>query len=116
MSLLHLPPEQLRDHRGICLGDELGPRVLESLDELPDFRRVHRWRLTTGGPDLIENGKEGWWLPVRSPDRIRQALERLYREAALRETMGRAARARAEQFSWETYEKRAYRTYRGLIR
>lgn len=70
----------------------------------------------TGGPDLIENGREGFIVPVRRPDRIREGLERLYRDEELRRSMGQAARVKAERHSWEAYGEEAFRAYRGLVR
>lgn len=58
----------------------------------------------TAGPDLIENGREGFIVPIRNAEAIAEKLELLHADPALREEMGRQARARAMELSWENYE------------
>jgi alpha-maltose-1-phosphate synthase len=53
--------------------------------------------------DVIEDGVEGWVLPIRDPDAIADRLRRLYDDRELQRTMGRAARAKAEQYPWGRY-------------
>jgi glycosyltransferase involved in cell wall biosynthesis len=53
-----------------------------------------------GGPECITDGEDGWILPARSIDAL---VERLRACAADRDrtyTVGKAARARAERFTW----------------
>jgi glycosyltransferase involved in cell wall biosynthesis len=47
--------------------------------------------------EAVTDGVEGFVVPVRDPEAMAAALERLAREAELRESMGRAARERAER-------------------
>ncbi len=70
----------------------------------------------SGGPDLIENGREGFVLPARSPERVMQCLENLYRDATLQVSMAEAARKKAQQYSWELYGQRACKAYGDLIK
>jgi glycosyltransferase involved in cell wall biosynthesis len=60
----------------------------------------------TAGPDLIADGVEGYIVPIRSAAAIVERLERLRREPELRQAMGARARARAAEFTWESYERR----------
>jgi glycosyltransferase involved in cell wall biosynthesis len=53
--------------------------------------------------DVIEDGVEGWVLPIRDPDAIAERLRRLYDDRNLQREMGRAARAKAEQYPWGRY-------------
>jgi glycosyltransferase involved in cell wall biosynthesis len=49
------------------------------------------WR---GIPDMIENGKNGFLVPIRSPDSLAQILEKLINEPELRKSMGSEGRKR----------------------
>lgn len=60
-----------------------------------------------GHRGLVEDGKNGFLVPVGDAQAIREALARLTEDDGLREKMGRASRAKAEQYSWE----RTARTY-----
>jgi alpha-maltose-1-phosphate synthase len=52
---------------------------------------------------VVRDGVDGFIVPIRSSDAISDAIERLRRDPDRRAAMGRAARARAEQFTWERY-------------
>lgn len=56
-----------------------------------------------GATDLIQDGVNGWIVPIRSPERIAQALDLAARDRAALAAMGVAARATARQHSWEHY-------------
>ncbi|HEY1722627.1 MAG TPA: glycosyltransferase family 4 protein [Magnetospirillaceae bacterium] len=51
---------------------------------------------TTGCRDVIEAGVEGVLVPLKNPEALAAAMERLASDPALRAQMGRAARQRAE--------------------
>jgi alpha-maltose-1-phosphate synthase len=53
--------------------------------------------------DVIEDGVEGWVVPIRDPDAIADRLRRLYDDRNLQREMSRAARAKAEQYPWGRY-------------
>ncbi len=57
----------------------------------------------TFGPDLIEDGVDGWVVPIRDSAAIAQRLRMLYEDPALRRQMGVAARRKAEQHPWSRY-------------
>ena len=60
--------------------------------------------VTANGPaDIVRDGIDGFVIPVRDPDAIAERLERLYRDPALREEMGRNASRRAAEFGWSAY-------------
>lgn len=57
----------------------------------------------TGGPDLIENGKEGYIVPIRSPDIIADRMEQLF-DPHLRDSMSNMALQRVKEIGgWDTY-------------
>ncbi len=60
----------------------------------------------TAGPDLIDDGTEGFIVPIRSAEAIAAKLELLQRNPSLSEKMGEKAKARATTFTWENYERR----------
>jgi glycosyltransferase involved in cell wall biosynthesis len=60
----------------------------------------------TAGPDLIDEGVEGFIVPIRSAEAIAEKLELLRSDRALSEEIGKKARARAALFTWERYEAR----------
>ena len=60
----------------------------------------------TAGPDLIDDGVEGFIVPIRSAEAIAQKLELLQKNRALVDEMGKKAAARASTFTWENYENR----------
>lgn len=57
----------------------------------------------TAAPDLIDDGVQGYVVPIRDADAIAEKLDLLRREPDLCATMGHAARRRATEFSWENY-------------
>lgn len=57
----------------------------------------------TAGPDLIEEGREGFIVPIRSSNAIAEKLTRLHENRSLRDEMSANARRRAKEFTWEDY-------------
>jgi glycosyltransferase involved in cell wall biosynthesis len=63
---------------------------------------------TTHGPgDIVRDGVDGFFVPIRDAEAITMRLEQLYRDPALREQMSRNAREQALRHSWDTYAQRA---------
>jgi glycosyltransferase involved in cell wall biosynthesis len=60
----------------------------------------------TAAPDLIDDGQEGFLVPIRSAEAIAEKLERLHRDRALVNELGARAAIRAAGFTWETYGAR----------
>ena len=70
---------------------------------------------TCGMKDVIADECTGLLVPIRSSASIVRALERLKTETALRERVGRAARAQAiANYSWERSAEPVLRAYEGL--
>jgi glycosyltransferase involved in cell wall biosynthesis len=53
-----------------------------------------------GVPDIVADRVTGLLVPPSDPPALARAIERLAADPALREQLGRAARTRAEDFSW----------------
>jgi len=69
----------------------------------------------TAAPDLIRNGCEGFITePGNVPDLVR-CIEHLLRNPEERNTMGLAARARAEAFTWPAFRRRIAAAVSGMI-
>ena len=58
----------------------------------------------TAGPDLIDNGVEGYIVPIRDPDTIAEKLTSLYEDEQNRLAMGTAALGAAAAHPWRKYE------------
>ena len=64
-----------------------------------------------GVSDLVEDGKEGFVVPIRNPCAIAEKIEYLYSNPDEAKRMGRNARKKAEEYTWKIIEGR----YRKLI-
>ncbi len=63
---------------------------------------------TTHGPgEIVRDGVDGFFVPIRDAEAIAARLEQLHRDPALREQMGRNAREQALRYTWSAYAKRA---------
>lgn len=63
---------------------------------------------TPHGPgDILRDGIDGFFVPIRDPEAIAARLEQLYRDPSLREQMGRNAREQALRHTWQAYAQRA---------
>jgi starch synthase len=59
----------------------------------------------TAGPDLIEEGVQGFIVPIRDAAAIAARLELLHRDRARLAEMSRQARLRALEHTWDNYEQ-----------
>jgi glycosyltransferase involved in cell wall biosynthesis len=72
---------------------------------------------TCGMKDVIANDESGLLVPIRSPEGIVGAVERLVNDRSLRERLGRSARAQAlAHYSWEQAAAPVEQVYLGLRR
>jgi glycosyltransferase involved in cell wall biosynthesis len=63
---------------------------------------------TTHGPcDVVRDGVDGFFVPIRDAQAIAMRLDQLYRDPSLKEEMGRNARAQALRHTWSDYARRA---------
>jgi glycosyltransferase involved in cell wall biosynthesis len=70
---------------------------------------------TAQGPgDIVRDGIEGFIVPIRDPAAIAERLSFLRANPDVRAEMGRAARSRALEFTWEAYCQTAVRTVLSL--
>ena|ERR1022692_4035034 len=64
---------------------------------------------------LIENGVNGWTVPVGRPDSLGEALRPLILDAGLRARMGKASRARVAAFSVQAMVAKTEAVYESAI-
>lgn len=70
---------------------------------------------TCGMKDVICNGENGLLVPIRSPQAIAEAVERLLQNADLRNKLGRAAQRDAlERYTWDRVSMPICETYERL--
>jgi starch synthase len=63
---------------------------------------------TTHGPgDVVRDGIDGFFVPIRDPEAIAMRLQQLHADASLREQLGRNARAQALRHTWSAYARLA---------
>ena len=58
-----------------------------------------------GGEDLIDEGKTGFLVPIRSPQAIAEKIDWCANNKAYLKEMGSLARDKAKLYSWERYRK-----------
>lgn len=72
---------------------------------------------TCGMRDVVEHERTGLLVPVRSPARLAQAIERLISEPNLRAALGRGAHEYARQYhTWKRVGQEVLSTYERLAR
>ncbi len=59
----------------------------------------------TGGPDILTDGVEGFIVPIRDVQALKEKLEWCYSHPQELAEMGRAARRKAEQLNWSLYRQ-----------
>jgi len=69
---------------------------------------------TPNAGSVARDGVDGYVVPIRDVDALRDRLERLRGDAALRRQMGQSARQRAEQFAWTRYQSALITSYHRL--
>ena len=70
----------------------------------------------SGGADLVCDGVEGFVLPIRDVEQLKDKILLLYQNQALAREMGRAARLRVQHgWSWDDYGSRITGTYGRLL-
>ena len=59
----------------------------------------------TGGPELIEDGQEGWCVAAHAVEPLIERIEWAYQHREALAQMGQGARRRAEQWTWADYRR-----------
>jgi glycosyltransferase involved in cell wall biosynthesis len=70
----------------------------------------------TGGPDLVENSKEGFIIPIRDVEKLKEKILYLYEHPKEQARMGEAAKAKvSEGFTWDDYGDRMVAEYSRIL-
>lgn len=70
----------------------------------------------TGSGELVREGEEGFVVPIRDVETLKERILWLYENPGLRREMGMAARERVREFSWEKYGERLISVYEEVAR
>ena len=71
----------------------------------------------TGGEDLITDGVEGFVVPIRNPEAIREKVLYLYENPDVRDRMAQAALERVQSLGgWNDYGQQAIDAYQKLLK
>jgi glycosyltransferase involved in cell wall biosynthesis len=69
----------------------------------------------SGAPDFLEDGKDGFLVPIRSAEAIAERLELLIRDRDRLGAMSQAAVRKAARHSWESYRQHLIHTVRRAL-
>jgi glycosyltransferase involved in cell wall biosynthesis len=69
----------------------------------------------TGGPDIIDDGVEGFIIPPGDADALAETMLHLYEHPVERIEMGTAARQAAEKRSWSAYHEQAAHLFERIL-
>jgi alpha-maltose-1-phosphate synthase len=61
--------------------------------------------MNTGGPELIEDGREGWCVAAHAVEPLVERIEWAYQHRDRLAAMGQQARLKAEQWTWTDYRR-----------
>jgi glycosyltransferase involved in cell wall biosynthesis len=64
---------------------------------------------TENAGSIIQNGEDGWIVPIRDVEALKEKISLMIANRELRDAMGARARQRAEQFNWAAYRKNLIR-------
>ena len=59
----------------------------------------------TAGLDIVDDGVEGFIVPIRDVEALKEKLEWCYEHPQELQRMGKAARCKAEKLTWELYQR-----------
>src|SRR3989441_8298497 len=61
---------------------------------------------TPNSGSMVQDGIQGYVVPIRDVERLKEKILLLYENRELRQEMSRRARLRAEEFTWAAYRQR----------
>ena len=70
---------------------------------------------TLNAGSVVRDGIDGFIVPIRDPDAIKERLLLLYENREMGRTMGASGRERVAGFSWEKYEDRLISIYKDFL-
>lgn len=70
---------------------------------------------TPNSGSVVRDGREGFLIPIRDVEALRERIVCLYENPNLRHQMGEAARARAEEYTWDQSRRRLLEAYERVV-
>jgi glycosyltransferase involved in cell wall biosynthesis len=92
------------------LADSFSLVVLEAMAcGLPVIVSAH-----TGSKEVLTEGLDGFIVPIRDVEALKEKILYFYRHPDAREEMGEAALCRVQELTWDLYGERAVEIYRSI--
>jgi glycosyltransferase involved in cell wall biosynthesis len=71
----------------------------------------------TGGPDIVRDRKDGFIIPIRDAEKLKEKLIYLYENPEIRLKMGQSAKERvASGFTWDDYGDKTVEAYKKILK
>ncbi len=71
----------------------------------------------TGGEDIIRDSLDGFIIPIRSVEKLKEKISYFYENPEAAKSMGESARLRvAKGFTWDDYGDKITRIYEGILK
>lgn len=68
-----------------------------------------------GSHELVDDGKDGFVIPIRDPDAIKEKIEHFYDNPDEVRRMGKNARAKAEKYTWKIIEEKYQKLIKSVL-
>ncbi|MFB6212827.1 MAG: glycosyltransferase, partial [Candidatus Magasanikbacteria bacterium] len=70
----------------------------------------------TGGPDIIEDGENGFVIPIRDTQALKEKIQYLYENPKERKRMAKNAKETVQDgFTWDDYGDRVVKEYKKIL-
>jgi len=70
----------------------------------------------TGGEDVVRDGIDGFIIPIRDVEKLKEKISYLYENPEICQKMGQNAKQRVKSgFSWEDYGNKIYENYQKIL-
>ena len=70
----------------------------------------------TGGEDIVRDGIDGFIIPIRDVEALKEKLIYLYENPDICKAMGQSAKERVSKgFSWDDYRERMVKEYERIL-
>ena len=70
----------------------------------------------TGGEDIIQEGKEGFIIPIRDVNALKEKILYLYENEEKRLVMSNNALKRSREFTWDVYGEKIVQCYKEILK